>query len=87
MAKNYSLKDQLFNAEKVGYLAGLFRNNDPSFDPEFEARCLSRFPDLELKGRIAWIAECLIPALPDHFTAASDVIEAALPPPLDPTAS
>ncbi|MGI3168147.1 hypothetical protein ACRARG_03280 [Pseudooceanicola sp. C21-150M6] len=85
MAQGYSLKDQLFNAEKVGYLAGLFRQVDPGFDPQFEARCLSRFPELELKARIAWIADCLIPALPEHFPAAADLIEAALPPPLDPS--
>lgn len=85
MAKNFSLKDQLFNEQKVGYLAGLFRANDPQFDHGFEARCLSQFPKLELKERIAWIAECLIPALPDSFPDAAAVIEAALPPPLDPT--
>ncbi|GGE31190.1 hypothetical protein GCM10011360_18910 [Primorskyibacter flagellatus] len=84
MAQGYSLKDQLFNAEKVGYLAGLFRAADPDFDPGFESRVLSRFPELELKQRIAWIADCLGPALPDDFPAAADLIEAALPPPLDP---
>ncbi|WP_407492685.1 DNA alkylation repair protein [Pseudooceanicola sp. MF1-13] len=85
MAKNFSLKDQLFNAEKVSYLAGLFRAQNPEFDPNFETRCLSRFPELELKERIAWIAECLVPALPDDFPEAADQITAALPPPLDPT--
>ncbi|EAQ01834.1 hypothetical protein OB2597_00415 [Pseudooceanicola batsensis HTCC2597] len=85
MAGGYSLKDQLFNAEKVGYLAGLFRAVDPGFDPGFEGNCLRRFPDLELKQRIAWIAECLGPALPADFPAAAAMIEAALPPPLDPT--
>lgn len=87
MAKGESLGDQLFNAEKVGYLAGLFRAVDPGFDPEFEARCLSRFPELALKARIAWIAECLVPALPADFSAAAALIAAALPPPLDPALS
>ena len=84
MAGGYSLKDQLFNAQKVGYLAGLFRAVDPGFDPGFEARVLARFPELELKQRIAWIAECLTPALPQDFPTAAALIEAALPPPLDP---
>lgn len=85
MAKGDALKDQLYNADKLSYLAGLFRRVDPSFDPTFEARCLARFPELELKQRIDWIARCLIPALPADFPQAAQVIEAALPPPLDPT--
>ena len=85
MAKGFSLKAQLFKAQKVGYLAGLFRTQDPNFDPEFESRCLSRFPELELKERISWIAECLIPALPRDFPTAAETIVAALPPPLDPS--
>lgn len=87
MAQGYSLKDQLFNADRVGYLAGLFRAVDPGFDPDFEARVLARFPELELKQRIAWIAENLVPVLPGDFPAAADMIAAALPPPLDPTRS
>ena len=85
MAKGFSLKDDLFNAETVGGLATRFRVQDASFDPGFEARVLARFPELELKQRIDWIAECLIEALPDTFPEAADRIEAALPPPLDPT--
>ena len=85
MAGGFSLKDDLFNAETVGGLAARFRANDPGFDPGFEGRVLARFPELELKQRIDWIAECLVEALPDDFPTAAGVIEAALPPPLDPT--
>ncbi|WP_163850989.1 hypothetical protein [Pseudooceanicola aestuarii] len=85
MAAGYSLKDALFNAQSVGYLAGLLREVDPGFDPQFEARVLARFPVLELKARIAWIAECLLTGLPEDFAAAADLVTAALPPPLDPT--
>ena len=85
MAKGFSLKDDLFNARTLDMLVAGFRARDPDFDPGFEARVLARFPELELKERINWIAECLIPALPQDFPAAADVITAALPPPLDPT--
>lgn len=85
MAGGYSLKDQLFNATTVGGLADRFRAIDPGFDPGFDDRVLARFPDLELKQRIDWIADCLVDALPNAFPDAADVIEAALPPPLDPT--
>ncbi|WP_136634999.1 hypothetical protein [Pseudooceanicola onchidii] len=85
MAGGYSLKDQLFNAETVGGLVARFRANDPAFGPGLEDRILGRFAELELKERIDWIADCLVAALPDDFDRAAEVIQAALPPPLDPT--
>ena len=85
MAGGYSLKDDLFNAESVSALAAGFRAADPGFDADFEARVLSRFPDLELKQRIDWIADCVITALPLPFPELAARIIAALPPPLDPT--
>ena len=51
MAAGFSLKDQLFNAESVGWLAGRF-----PFGPGFAEAVLARFPELELKQRIDWIA-------------------------------
>lgn len=87
MAQGFSLKDQLFNAEKVAYLAGLFRQVDPGFDPAFEDRVTARFPELELKERINWIAKALSQALPGDFTAVASCVQAALPPPLDPSLS
>ncbi len=85
MASGFSLKDQLFNLEKTRYLAGLFAAVDPGFDaPGFEMRVMSRFPELELKQRIHWIAE----VLQGHYSAplpeVAPVLRAALPPPLDP---
>lgn len=85
MASGFSLKDQLFNLEKTRYLAGLFAAVDPGFDaPGFETRVMSRFPELELKQRIHWIAE----VLEGHYNAplpeVAPVLRAALPPPLDP---
>ncbi|MEM9564001.1 MAG: DNA alkylation repair protein [Actinomycetota bacterium] len=82
----FSLKDELFNAEKVAYLAGLLCDGVPGFDrARFESEVLSQLTDLELKARINWIADVLTAHLPDDFPAAADAIEASLPPPLDPT--
>lgn len=86
MAQGFSLKDQLFNAEKTRYLAGLFAQADPGFDPDrFQVRVMSRLPELELKERMAWIADCLCDALPGALPDVAPVILRALPPPLDPS--
>ena len=85
MAQGYSLKDQLFNAEKTRYLAGLFEQVSPEFDaPGFEAQVMSRLLQLELKERMAWIATCLEQALPGSLPEVAHTLRAALPPPLDP---
>jgi 3-methyladenine DNA glycosylase AlkC len=83
MASGFSMKDQLFNAEKVRYLAGLFASD--SFDEDaFQARVMSRLLELELKERMSWIADCLAEAVPGQLPDVAPVILAALPPPLDP---
>ena len=86
MAEAFSLKDHLFNADTVGYLADLFLAADPAFPSgRFVTKAVATFPELELKARIAHIAEVLGDCLPAGFPAAADLIEAALPPPLDPS--
>ncbi len=86
MAEAFSLKDHLFNADTVGYLADLFLAADPAFPSgRFVTKAVAAFPELELKARIAHIAEVLGDCLPAGFPAAADLIEAALPPPLDPS--
>lgn len=80
--RGFSLKDQLFNPEKVAYLGDLF-----GFDQNFNVAVLARFPELELKQRITWIAEVLEEYLPEDFEAAAKLISEALPPPLDPSLS
>ncbi|UYV35941.1 hypothetical protein N4R57_12885 [Rhodobacteraceae bacterium D3-12] len=88
MAKGFSLADQLFNPEKLGYLAGLFASAVPGFERvAFEREVLSRLGELELKARIDWIAECLDRALPGAFEPLAEAIVAALPAPCDPTLS
>ncbi|WP_050602257.1 hypothetical protein [Ruegeria sp. 6PALISEP08] len=86
MAQGYSLKDQLFNADKTRYISGLFASAEPAFDASaFQAQVMSRLPELELKERMAWIATCLQQAVPGDLPAVAPVILRALPPPLDPT--
>ena len=88
MASGFSLKDQLFNKEKTRYLAGLFAQAVPGFDPErFEAEVMAGLLPLELKARINWIAEVLGQHLPGPLSEVAPKILAALPPPLDPTKS
>ncbi|AVO37090.1 hypothetical protein [Pukyongiella litopenaei] len=87
MASGFSLKDQLFNRDKVRYLGGLMAGASADFDAAaFEAAVMSRLPELELKARMRWIAECLAYAVPGPLPQVAPVIRAALPPPLDPDA-
>ncbi len=82
---SFSLKDQLFNAEKVDYLGGLLAESSPAFDRSgFQRDVVAAFPQLELKQRIAHITACLHRYLPDDYPAALSMILDALPPPLDP---
>lgn len=82
------MKDQLFNAEKVTYLAGLFSAATDGFDgSRFQADVMGRLTELELKERIAWIAECLGTHLPGPLQDVAPVLTAALPPPFDPSLS
>lgn len=86
--KGFSLKDQLFNQEKVRYFAGLFLATDPIFDADgFEAEVMETMLDLELKARMNLISEVLDKYLPSDFTSAASCIHSALPPPLDPNKS
>lgn len=85
MAEGFSLKDQLFNRDKTRYLAGLFAPAHAAFDAEaFEAAVMARLPELELKERIHWIADCLAAHVPGELATVAPVILRALPPPLDP---
>ncbi|WP_164657833.1 hypothetical protein [Tropicibacter sp. Alg240-R139] len=86
MASGFSMKDQLFNAEKVRYLAGLFDRD--GFDADgFQARVMSRLLELELKERMTWIAACLAEAVPGDLQVVAPVILRSLPPPLNPELS
>ncbi|MDV7141845.1 hypothetical protein R3X27_04030 [Tropicimonas sp. TH_r6] len=69
-------------------LAGWLETAEPGFDGGgLVEQAVARFPELELKQRIDWIADCLMARLPAEFPAAAAVIARALPPPLDPERS
>jgi len=86
--ESFSLKDHLFNAEKVAYLSGLLDASLDRFDRgKFDTSVMKRLPDLELKQRVALIAEILADHLDPDFEKATTEIRAALPPPLDPNLS
>ena len=81
----FSLKDHLFNKEKVKYLADLFHSADGNFDSKgFVRQSTKPFKTLELKERIVHIAATLEKHLDGDFRVAAKQISAALPPPLDP---
>ena len=80
MKKKFSLKDHLFNREKVEYLAGLFQKADKTFNQKkFGDEVMVRLLKLELKERIVWIAEVLERYLPEDFKKTSRIIVHALP--------
>lgn len=82
----FSLKDQLFNQEKIDFLADQFAAAEPTFQRDaFVAAVMAELPALELKARIVMIAEKLHLFLPADYPAALDLILRALPPELDPT--
>jgi 3-methyladenine DNA glycosylase AlkC len=88
MAEKLLLKDLLFNSAKVKQLAEeLSRVYPPFTQTAFVRAVLSQFPQLELKARIAWMAECLRTHLPDDYRQAVRVILRALPAPNDPNLS
>ncbi len=83
---SFSLADQLFNAESVGTLAQAVATSWPQFDKAlFVQANLAAFEELELKERIKHMVERLDDQLPDDFNESVDILERALPEPLDPT--
>ncbi len=83
--KGFSLKDQLFNVDKICYLSGLFEAADADFDGvQFQESVMAQLPALELKARISMIAEVLEQHLSSDFEIAATQILAALPAELDP---
>ncbi len=82
--EKFSLKDHLFNAPKVVFLAEAISAVYPNFQKNtFEKEVLDAFPSLELKERIAHIRQCLRKYLPTDYREAVGIILNALPAPLD----
>ena len=83
---SFSLKDDLFNKRSVASLAdGLAAARKGFQRKRFERAVLEAFPELELKARIDHMVSVLGDHLPTEVPKALDILERALPPPLDPT--
>lgn len=86
MSEKILLKDILFNKAKVAQIAFEIQNTYPLFPKDmFVYDVLARLPDLELKARITWIADCLNKYLPDDYSTAVQMLVRSLPKPNDPT--
>lgn len=85
---SFSLKDDLFNEHSVARLADGLAGASKGFQRKrFERAVLKAFPELELKARIDHMVSVLGDHLPPEVPGALDILERALPPPLDPTLS
>jgi 3-methyladenine DNA glycosylase AlkC len=85
-AAAFSLKDHLFNADTLGQLAAEYAAGLPGFPAEaFLDRVLPGLAERGLLERIDWIADCIEPHLAPDFPTMADQVEAAMPPPLDPS--
>lgn len=88
MAVKVLLKNILFNKAKVEQISGEIRRVYTSFERnKFVNDTVIKFPELELKARISWIAECLKKYLPTDYKRAVDILTRSLPAPNDPELS
>lgn len=84
MKEKFSLKDALFNPEKVHQLAIEIKIVYADLDQEsFEKDITDVFPKLELKERIDHMSDMLFKYLPDKYNEAIAIIVQALPEELD----
>lgn len=78
--EKFSLKDELFNPEKVNKIAFELKAVHNPFDVEdFVVDVLIEFPNLELKERIYHIREMLRKHLPNDYRIATKILLNALP--------
>ena len=83
--EKFSLKDHLFNPEKIEKISIEILQVHPKFEKDkFTKEVVREFPTLELKARIYHITECLKKYLPKDYTAAVDVLIKSLPAPCNP---
>ncbi len=88
MAEKVLLKELLFNKKKVEKIAGEIQYVYPLFKKnEFIRDIIEKSPELELKARISWIAECLKKYLPRDYKSAVYILVKALPSPNNPDLS
>ena len=88
MEEKFSLKDHLFNKPKIEQVTGEIHSVYPAFQKsQFVRKVVAKFPELELKARITWIAACLKEYLPGDYREAVGVILRSLPSPNNPELS
>ena len=81
MSQSIPLKESAMNRARVESLAGDLSRAAPSFDARgFVTTVMAQLPELELKARIACVADALASHLPADIGAATTIILAALPP-------
>ena len=86
MAEKFSLKDKLFNPQKINQIATEIKDVYKEFDQaSFEKESIEAFENLELKERIAHIRNMLAKYLPNEYQEATTIILKSLPPKLDPS--
>ncbi len=84
MKEKFSLKDELFNPQKVHQIASEIKSVYPAFEQgNFETESIDAFSRLELKERIDHLRDMLQKYLPDDYTEAMSILLAALPAELD----
>ena len=84
----FSLKDELFNRENVTELAQRIHEVYPDFKARaFVRRVVGKFPELELKERIDWIAHNFEHYIEKDYQGTVAVLLASLPAELDPKLS
>ena len=82
--EKFSLKDQLFNLEKVEKISHEIEAVFPAFKKDaFTKEVVEAFPHLELKERITHICMTLHRYLPNAYENAIEILLLALPPELD----
>lgn len=81
----FSLKDELFNRKKVLAISKEITQVYPAFKARaFVNRVTKKFPELELKERIEWIAHCLEFYIQEDYRTTTKILLESLPPELDP---
>jgi len=84
--EKFSLKDELYNPQKIDMIAKEIKEAYPAFELEkFSKETLDKFPILELKERIYHIRDMFKKYLPSDYQDAVTILLQALPAELDPS--
>lgn len=83
MSEKFSLKDSLFNEEKINYLIKLLEKNIDFEWEKFKLNILKDFSNLELKQRITHICINLEKILPNNYPKSLKILLKSLPTELD----